>query len=93
MSEGRMMATNSDPRQVWRKCDRCSGTGRATTGALGEDGGTAIVGKCHMCKGHGGWWVSEPFPAEDPNRESAGAWHLCALGLLCVAVAIAAGVA
>jgi hypothetical protein len=47
-----------------------------------------------MCKGHKGWWVSEPFPADDdPNAETSGAWHLCALALLCVVAAIAAGVA
>jgi hypothetical protein len=78
-------ATNSEPRRERVECSWCNGTG-----SVDIDGRAA---QCGMCKGWGGWYVSEPFPADDPNREIAGAWLLCALGALCVAVAIAAGVA
>ena len=76
------MCRKNDPRRVWRSCDWCRETGKSLDGRE----------PCGMCKGHKGWWVSEPFPADDgsplgANAESAGAWWLNALmlaGLLVV---------
>jgi hypothetical protein len=59
MTQQSARPTDKEPRRTWRPCDWCDATGKI-------DGAT-----CHNCKGHGGWFVSEPWPWREDEWDKA----------------------